>query len=95
MTTYVFRCNGCGSFDAAFPIGTAPSSAACPSCAAASPKVITAPRIARGATGYSRAIEQTMATADRPAVVTGALPGAARRPTPITRNPLHAKLPRP
>ncbi|MET0964870.1 MAG: FmdB family zinc ribbon protein [Nakamurella sp.] len=95
MTMYVFRCNDCGPFDAAFPIGTAPSAAACPACAAASAKVITAPRVGRGATGYSRAVEQTMASAHRPQVVSGSLPGSVRRPVPITRNPLHAKLPRP
>jgi len=92
---YVFRCNTCGPFDAAFPIGTAPAAAGCPVCTATSPKLITAPRISHGATGYSRAIEQSMASADRPAVVNGSLPGSARRPVPVTRNPLHAKLPRP
>ena len=92
---YAFRCNECGLFDEAFPIGTAPAAAPCPACAAASAKVITAPRIGRGATGYSRAIEQTEASADRPPVLTGSLPGSARRPVPVTRNPLHAKLPRP
>jgi len=95
LTMYVFRCNECGSFDAAYPIGTAPASAPCPTCAASSAKVITAPRIGRGATGYSRAIEETKASADRPPVVTGSLPGSARRPLPVTRNPLHATLPRP
>jgi putative FmdB family regulatory protein len=95
MTMYVFRCNNCGPFDAAFPIGAAPAAAACPACAKTSAKVITAPRVGRGASGYSRAVEQTMASADRPPVVTGSLPGSARRPVPITRNPLHARLPRP
>jgi hypothetical protein len=92
---YVFRCNTCGPFDAAFPIGTAPAAAGCPVCSDDSPKLITAPRIGHGGTAYSRAIEQSMASADRPAVVNGSLPGSARRPVPVTRNPLHAKLPRP
>ena len=95
MTMYVFRCKGCGPFEAAYPIGTAPAAAGCPICAATSAKVITSPRIGRSASGYSRAIERTRASADRPPVVTGSLPGSARRPAPVTRNPLHAKLPRP
>ena len=95
MTMYAFRCTDCGSFDSPYPIGTAPAATACPSCGATSPKLITAPRIGRGATGYRRAIEQTLASADQPAVVTGGLPGTARRSTPLTRNPLHATLPRP
>jgi putative FmdB family regulatory protein len=95
MTMYAFRCATCGGFDAVYPIGTAPNSTACPACAAPSPKVITAPRIGRGPTAYSRAIDRTMASADRPSVVSGALPGSVRKRVPVTRNPLHAKLPRP
>lgn len=95
MAMYVFGCKDCGLFESGHPIGTAPAVLACPSCAAPSPKRITAPRVGRGTTPYGRAIEHTMASADRPGVVNGALPGTARRPTPVTRNPLHAKLPRP
>jgi len=94
MTMYLFRCRSCGPFDAAFPIGTAPSRVDCPQCAAAGDRVFTAPRIGRSANGYSRAIERSVASADHPEVVT-TLPGSPRRPTPNTRNPLHAKLPRP
>ncbi len=95
MTMYVFRCTECGLFDAAFPIGTAPTDIACPECSSRSMRLITAPRINHGASGYGRAIERAQASADRPQVVSGALPGAPQRPTPVTRNPLHAKLPRP
>lgn len=94
MTMYVFRCRSCGPFDAAFPIGSAPAKVGCPQCSSEGDRVFSAPRIGRSANGYSRAIERSAASADRPEVVTS-LPGAARRPTPITRNPLHAKLPRP
>lgn len=95
MTMYVFRCADCGPFDASFPMGTAPSQMRCPGCSATSVKLITAPRIGHGANGYGRAMDQAAASADRPQVVNGALPGTARRPPPVTRNPLHSKLPRP
>jgi len=95
MTMYVFRCADCGPFDGSFPIGTAPTSMRCPECSAASNKLITAPRIGHGANGYSRALDRAAGSADRPQVVNGVTPGSARKPTPITRNPLHNKLPRP
>jgi len=95
MTMYVFRCAGCGPFEASFPIGTAPEQLSCPECSRAGVKLITAPRIGHGANGYSRALDRAAASADRPQVINGPLPGQARRPTPVTRNPLHSKLPRP
>jgi len=95
MTTYEFRCRTCGRFDAAFPIGTAPGQLGCPECAAPSVKLIGTPAIGRAANGYSRAIERSAASADSPQVVTGSIPGSPRRSTPVTRHPLHARLPRP
>lgn len=95
MTMYVFRCNDCGPFDASFPIGTAPDRLDCPDCAAQAVRRISAPRLNHGTNGYGRAIERAAASADRPQVVKGAIPGMAGRPTQLTRNPLHAKLPRP
>ena len=95
MTMYVFRCNDCGPFDASFPIGTAPDRVDCPDCAAPAVRRISAPRLNHGTNGYGRAIERAAASADRPQVIKGAVPGTAGRSTPLTRNPLHAKLPRP
>jgi len=94
MTMYLFNCRSCGPFDAAFPIGTAPTQVECPQCSTAGVRVITPPRIGRSADGYSRAIERSAASADRPQVVTS-LPGRSGRSSSITRNPLHATLPRP
>jgi hypothetical protein len=56
--------------------------------------MITAPGIAGGRNPYRSAVERAMATADAPQVVSS-LPGAVRRPQPVTSNPLHRKLPRP
>lgn len=94
MTTYTFRCRECGPFDARFPIGTAPDRSSCPGCGGSSSRMITAPGIAGGRNPYRSAVERTMATADAPQVVSS-LPGAVRRPQPVTSNPLHRKLPRP
>lgn len=94
MTTYAFRCRECGPFDSRFPIGTAPDRASCPDCGGPSSRMITAPGIGGGHSPYRSAVERTMASADAPQVVS-ALPGATRRPTAVTTNPLHRKLPRP
>lgn len=94
MTTYAFRCQECGPYDARFPIGTAPDRASCPDCGGSSRRVITAPGIGRGSNPYRRAVESTMASADAPQIVSS-LPGRARRPQPVTTNPLHRTLPRP
>ncbi len=94
MTTYVFRCQDCGPHEGRYPIGTAPDRLSCPDCGASSTRMITAPGIGGGHSPYRSAVERTMASADAPQIVS-ALPGAARRPTPVTRNPLHRKLPRP
>ena len=95
MAVYMFRCQSCGTFDAAFPIGTAPARSACPDCAAPGTRVITAPLIGHGANGYAR-----RSTVRRPAPtgrrsITGRIPGSPPAAPSITRNPLHAKLPRP
>ena len=76
-------------------LATAPDRLACPDCAAQAVRRISAPRLNHGTNGYGRAIERAAASADRPQVVKGAIPGMAGRPTQLTRNPLHAKLPRP
>lgn len=36
---FVYRCIGCGCFDAEYPIGQAPSRASCPLCGAMSERV--------------------------------------------------------
>ena len=95
MAVYLFRCQNCGPFDAAFPIGTAPARSACPDCAALGARVITAPLIGHGANGYRTAIDRSAASADSPQVITGRIPGPSPTAPSITRNPLHAKLPRP
>lgn len=94
MTTYTYRCPDCGPFDAQHALGTAPSDQRCPQCPAQARRIITAPRLSLGDGRSRRLLDATAATADTPAVVS-ALPGRARRPTPVTRNPLHATLPRP
>ncbi|WP_420122819.1 FmdB family zinc ribbon protein [Nakamurella sp.] len=94
MTTYAFRCQECGPYDARFPIGTAPDRASCPECGGSSVRLITAPGIGRGSDPYRRAVERTTASADAPQVVSS-VPGSGRRAPAVTTHPLHRRLPRP
>ena len=92
MPTYLFRCAGCGDLEARFPMASVPPDVSCPDCAGTARKVPTAPRVGRGSSTTMRLLDATARSADQPAVV-GALP--SRRPTASTRDPRHARLPRP
>lgn len=91
MPLYRFACPTCGTFDAGFPMAEVPDAVDC-ACGAVAPRRITAPRLSRSGRGM-QLLDATKATAERPAVVSS-VPGA-RRPSPASANPLHAKLPRP
>lgn len=94
MAVYEFACPRCGSVEASFAMGSAPESITCPECGGRAERVFTAPYLSiAGRTAY-KLIDSTEKTAHEPQVVTGALP-PSERPTPITTNPLHRKLPRP
>lgn len=96
MPVYRFRCRTCGAFDADHPMATVPDEGPCPSCGAASRRIITAPALSRSGSTAMRLIDATAATADTPAVVTGPAPGQGpARPRPVSRDPRHQKLPKP
>ncbi|MDD9206167.1 zinc ribbon domain-containing protein [Georgenia sp. 10Sc9-8] len=94
MATYEFRCPVCGRFDGAFPMADVPAATTCPGCGADARRLISSPRLSRGSTPAMRAIDAAARSASEPDVVRRTHPGSAPR-TPTTRNPLHARLPRP
>lgn len=90
MPLYEFRCRDCGSFDRSFTMAEVPAAAECPACSATSRRQPGGAFIRPGSAA-SRLIDATTRTASEPAVV-----GApAAKGAPVTRNPLHHKLPRP
>ncbi len=93
MATYQYRCPDHGDIDVALPIGTAPAQRPCPDCAAAMARVFAPPMIGRASRAHLAAIDRSERTRDTPDVVSAPPPGPRR--TPVTRNPKHAKLPRP
>lgn len=93
MATYVYRCDDDGDVDVVLPIGTAPPHRPCPACAAAMSRVFVAPMVGRVSRAHLAAVDRSERTRDSPDVVSAPPPGPRR--TPVTRDPRHAKLPRP
>ncbi|MFF2556450.1 FmdB family zinc ribbon protein [Nocardia sp. NPDC058058] len=92
MPLYEFRCRDCGSFDRSFSMAAVPDAADCPECAGSSRRQVGGGAFVRPGSAAARLIDATTRTASEPAVV-GAPAGRSR--APVTRNPLHRKLPRP
>ncbi|WP_405135206.1 FmdB family zinc ribbon protein [Nocardia sp. NBC_01388] len=88
---YEFHCRDCGSFDRSYSMAEVPAAADCPDCAGESRRHMGGAFVRPGSAA-ARLIDATTRTASEPAVV--AAP-AGRGGAPVTRNPLHRKLPRP
>ncbi|MEV4635179.1 zinc ribbon domain-containing protein [Rhodococcus coprophilus] len=95
MPLYEYRCAECGPFDLFVPMSEVRPDAACPSCAGASRRAVTAPRLGYGRTTAMRLLDSTARTASEPAVVSGSIPGRPRTPPrPVSTDPRHRMLPR-
>ena len=94
MATYVYRCSHNHSFDVALPIGRAPLQVTCEACGTDAGRVYTAPMVAGISAGIAALHQLEERSRHEPAVVS-APAGAARHRQPVSRNPLHARLPRP
>ena len=94
MPLYDFRCQTCGVIEESFPMADVPAAVTCPDCCGSARRQIGAAGLHRQSAAKSL-VESTERTAHEPPVVSS-LPHTKRAPQPrITRNPLHAKLPRP
>ena len=94
MAIYSYRCVDCGGFEGRWAMGSAPASWECPNCSGRAPRVYSAPMLARTAPGVAALHRLEERSRQEPPVVS-APSGAPRRRQPLTRNPLHARLPRP
>lgn len=92
MPYYEFVCRACGSFDRFHRMAEVPDTAACPDCTRSARRRMTTGALLHTGSTAMRLLDATAGTADRPAVVSTPPAGTRNR---ITRNPLHAKLPRP
>ena len=93
MPTYSFTCSEGCRFDARYAMAEVPRERECAACGAPARRAVTAPHLSAAGNPAFRLLERTARSAHEPAVV-DRLPGSGR-PQAVTRNPLHAKLPRP
>lgn len=95
MPSYSFRCaQGC-NFDALFSMSEVPNETECRVCGASARRAVTAPHLSVAGSAAFQLIDSTAKSAHEPAVVSSLPSRGPGRSQPITRNPLHAKLPRP
>jgi putative FmdB family regulatory protein len=94
VPTYTHRCPICGEFDVVRPMSASGTAAPCPDCGTTTARVFGAPSLRAVDPGLRSALDASGRSADAPDVVTS-LPGRNRRATPVTRDPRHARLPRP
>ena len=96
MAIYEYRCEVDGPFDVTLPIGTAPSSIACPACADEAGRVFTNPMVSFAPRPLVAALEHEEKTRYQPDIVTHLPPTGRKKVTPMARmTPELAKLPRP
>ena len=97
MAIYEYRCEADGTFELTMPIGSAPASVACPTCANEAGRVYSTPMVASFAPReLYAALEHQEKTKTEPDVVTSLPRRPVHQRTPMA--PLTAtlkKLPRP
>ena len=82
MAIYEYRCERDGSFEVTLPIGTAPSSIACPHCANESDRVFSSPMVSFAPRELVAALDHEEKTKTNPDVVTS-----------LPRRPVHERTP--
>lgn len=94
MPSYSFRCEEGCQYDALFSMTEVPSEMACRACGGLARRAITAPHLSAAGSSAYGLIDSAARSAHEPAVVSSLPTAGPRRSQPVTRNPLHAKLPR-
>lgn len=94
MPSYGYSCTTCGDFDVVRPMAQSTSPAPCPRCGSATRRRFGNPALTALAPELRRSLDASAASAEAPRVVTS-VPGRSRHATPTTRDPRHARLPRP
>jgi hypothetical protein len=96
MVTYQYNCADDGPTDVSLPMGTAADTIACPTCSQPARRIFTSPMLSAADHNRMRLIDSTMATSDRPEVVTSIPSAGRRKQQPMAPpDPRLQKLPRP
>jgi putative FmdB family regulatory protein len=88
------ECPPCGAFEVVRPMAESTATTACPACGGMARRTFGSPGLRTLNPQVRRALDASARSAEQPSLVS-TVPGQTRRPTPITRDPRHAKLPRP
>lgn len=94
MPTYRFACTPCGAFDVVRTMAETDRPATCPRCGTVGRRIFGSPALAALDPSLRRALDASGRSADAPEVVSS-VPGRSPRATAVTRDPRHARLPRP
>jgi putative FmdB family regulatory protein len=96
VAIYEYRCERDGAFEVTRPIGTAPTSIACPACASEAGRVFSSPMISLAPRALTAALDHEQKTRHEPDVVTSLPPAPAHKRTPVLPlTPTLRRLPRP
>ena len=96
MAIYEYRCEQHGAFEIERPIGTAPTSIACPSCANEAARVFSSPMVSFAPRALVAALDHEEKTKTDPDIVTSLPPRPKHQRTPMAPlSPTLRKLPRP
>ncbi|WP_374927927.1 FmdB family zinc ribbon protein [Kytococcus sedentarius] len=95
MPLYDIRCEAQHHTELRIPLSQADAPLTCPTCGSDARRLPSSPGLGRSQSTAGRLIDSTRATAHTPGVVDAVPPGRAQRATPVSRDPRHAKLPRP
>lgn len=96
MAIYEYRCEDHGAIEIARPIGTAPASIACPTCANEAVRVFSSPMVSFAPRELVAALDHEEKTKTEPDIVTSLPPRPKHERTPMAPlTPTLRKLPRP
>ena len=93
MPMYTYRCPGCGPFDVVAPMTRSRDERSCPTCASPADRVFSPPGLRQVDPSLRRARDAEERSRHEPTVTTSVPPSS--KPAPVSRDPRHARLPRP
>jgi putative FmdB family regulatory protein len=94
VALYEYRCSDCGIFERSMPMGTATSSAVCPTCGRDATRVFSVPMTYRTPAPLAAMLAREEASRDYPEVV-GRVPSRNRSRRPAASKDVLARLPKP
>lgn len=95
MPLYEFSCSAGDRFETILPMSSSIREVPCRFCEQTAFRRVSAVGLSRVTGSAAALMDRTLASAESPDIVTSLPAGRHRPAAPVTRNPLHQKLPRP